>query len=191
MKIGVDIDEVIAETINAVIAFHNEAYGTTLKKADFSSYDCHEIWGGTEEEAILKWHEFFETDHFTSISPIAGAYPALLALKQKGHELFAITARQHLIAKQTEDWVDEYFPDIFSGIYFGNRSGLEGIKRKKSDMCTELGITILIEDDLHHANDCVKHGIEVFLFDKPWNQKELPNNAQRVHSWSDIMGMIS
>lgn len=191
MRIGVDVDEVIAETLNGVIAFHNERYGTNFKKADFFSYDCHEVWGGTHEEAVAKWFEFFETDHFAQISPIAGALPALTILKERGHELFAITARQHFIAKRTEDWINHYFPNIFSGVYFGNRCGLEGVKKKKSEMCAELGITILIEDDLHHAADCSSCGIEVLLLDYPWNQKELPEHVYRVFSWEDILRMVS
>lgn len=191
MRIGVDVDEIIADTLNALIRFHNEAYGTNLKKSDFFSYECHEVWGGTNEEAIAKWFEFFETEYFVAIEPLAGALPGLMALKEHGHELFAITARQHFIADRTKNWINTHFPDIFSGISFGNRCGIEGVRKTKSAMCAELGITVLIEDDLHHAMDCSQHGIEVLLFDYPWNQRELPAHTYRVFSWDDVIRIVS
>lgn len=191
MRIGIDIDEVLANTLNGVIAFHNERYGTCFKKEDFFSYDCDEVWGGTREETIRKWYAFFETDHFSSVDPIAGALPALQILKENGHELFAITARPLVIAPQTNAWINSYFPGIFSGIHFGNRAGYDGVKKRKSEMCAELGITVIVEDDLYHAVDCAECGIRVLLLDHPWNQRELPANVYRMFSWDDVFRMIS
>ena len=191
MRIGIDVDEIIADTLTQIIEFHNGTYGTALKRADFRSYNMWEVWGGSEEEAVRKWHEFFETNHFSSINPIAGALPALEILRENGHELFAITARPHIISEQTEDWIRVHYPDLFSGIYFSNRHGLAGIKKKKSELCVELGVTVLIEDDIYHATDCATNGIDVLLFDYPWNQGKLPECVRRVFSWDDVIRMVS
>lgn len=191
MRIGIDIDEIIAATLDAMMKYHNGMYGTSLKQADVFSYKLWEVWGGSEEEARQKWHEFFETDHFMGICPIAGAFVALSVLKERGHELFAITARPHHIAKKTEDWLDEHFPAVFSGVRFANTHGLSGSKHKKSELCIELGIGVLVEDDPRHAIDCADNGVDVILFDYPWNQVELPERVQRVYSWDDAIRLVS
>lgn len=191
MRIGIDIDEVIADTLTGIIAFYNGTYGTSLQRSDFSTYDFEEIWGLPEDEMIGRWYEFFETDHFASVEPVAGALSALKVLKENGHELFIVTARPHIVSKKTEDWVDMHYPDLFSGIYFSNRHGLEGVRRKKSELCAELNIAVLVEDDMHHANDCAASGIDVLLLDHPWNQGELPERIHRVFSWDDVIRMVS
>lgn len=37
--IGVDLDEVLAAFLRAIIQFHNDAYGTELQYEDFHSYN--------------------------------------------------------------------------------------------------------------------------------------------------------
>jgi len=191
MRIGIDIDEIIAATLEAMLRYHNGVYGTDLKHEDVFSYKLWEVWGGSEEEAIQKWHDFYDTDHFAGICPVAGAGSALAALRESGHELFAITARPHLIAKQTEYWLDANFPEAFAGVRFANTYGKGGAKLKKSALCSELGVGVLVEDDPRHAIDCANNGIDVILFDYPWNRVAFPDNVHRVYSWDDAVRLIA
>ena len=190
MRIGIDIDEIIAATLEALLVFHNEAYQTNLKHGDIFSYKLWEVWGGTEEDAVQKWHAFYETDHFTGIAPIAGALAALRTLKERGHELYAITARPHSIARKTEAWLDMHFPEVFIEVHFANTYDTGNVKRKKSELCNELGITILVEDDPRHAMDCADHAINVILLDYPWNQVVFPDRVHRVYSWDDVIRLV-
>ena len=48
MKIGIDFDEVIADSVSLIVRMHNERYGTNLKKSDITSYKFEEVWGITE-----------------------------------------------------------------------------------------------------------------------------------------------
>lgn len=190
MRIGIDIDEVIADTLTEIIKFHNGAYGTTLTRGDVVRY-LGDVFGEQEEECTRKIFEFFETDHFAAVSPIAGALPALRILKDHGHELVIVTARPHAISAQTQAWIDAHYPELFSGIYFGNRHARTGDVRTKSELCLAAGAAVLIEDDLYHANECAANGIPVLLFDYPWNQGELPDHIHRVFSWDDVIRMVS
>ena len=190
MLLGIDLDEIVADSLDAIIKFHNEKYKTNLKKDNFVSYRFWEIWGGTKEESVKKISEFFKTDHLANIYPIAGSLGALADLKKSGHELFIITGRRNEIIKQTEEWIEKHFPNIFSGAHFANSYTLGGHERKKSDICKKLGVELIIEDDLLHATDCAKNGIKVFLFDYPWNQGNLSPNIERVFSWSEIVDKL-
>lgn len=191
MRIGIDIDDVIADTVNAVVTFHNGAYGTCLKRGDFLSYKFWETWGGSKEETIQKMRIFNEEGYGSATPPIDGALCALSILKGRGHELFAITARPDSVAKLTEEWVNAHFPGIFCAIKFSNAYAGGDIKKKKSDICKNLCISMMIEDDIDYAIDCAESGISVILLDCPWNQGELPGNVQRVFSWDDVICIVS
>lgn len=191
MNIGIDLDEVVGDTMNAIVAFHNEKYGTTLRKREFSSYRFWEIWGGTRDEAIRKMYDFFETDHFKNINPVFGSLHALEWLKKDGHKIFLITGRQNHIIKKTEEWIERNFPGVFDGLYFANSYNLTVAPRKKSDLCKELGITLLVEGDMDYVKECSEAGLATLLFDQPWNQGDLPPNTKRVFSWDEIVAEIS
>jgi uncharacterized HAD superfamily protein len=190
MKIGIDFDDVVADSLTAIIRMHNEQYGTNLKPADFVSYKFEEIWGGTREEAIKKVDQFFATDQLKEISPMAGSIKAIEALKELGHDLYIITGRSSNDIAQTERWIKYHFSNIFNGVHFANFFTLDknSIALKKIDICKDLGIELMIDDNLPTALECAAGGIKVFLFDQVWNVHEaLPAGITRVHSWDEIV----
>ncbi len=191
MRIGIDLDEVVADSLTGIIAFHNKKYGTTLKKEDFHSYDFWETWGGTPEEAAEKVYEFFATDQLATVDHIAGSMEALAELKKQGHNLYIITGRSDDLVRETEEWVETKFPKVFSGIHFANLYTFDGRACLKSELCKELNIDILIDDQPANVYDCATKGIRVFLFDQAWNREAiLPAGAERVLSWSEILKRI-
>lgn len=191
MNIAVDIDDVIADLINNLILFHNETYGTNLQKKDFTTQMYNEVWGGTLPQAIEKVSKFSKTDYFKKITPIPNSLEAVNFLKKNNHTLFLITGRKDSLTEETALWVEKHFPNIFSGIYHTNHYTLNSKKLKKSQVCNDLNIKLIIEDDPTHIVDCANAGIQVFVFDHPWNQGELPKNATRVYSWTEIIENIN
>jgi len=198
MKIGCDLDEVLADFLGALMRFHNDKYNTQLKKADFKSYSFWEVWGGTKEQTIEKVDNFFTTNYFKNMQTIYGARDGIDFLK-KNHELAIITSRPQHIAEQTIDWIKKYYPNSFSGIFFSqsiirNIPERGGDSRKtKLDFCNELELDIMIEDSLDFAKQCVTNKRQVYLLDTgyPYNQvKELPRGITRVYSWAELTKRI-
>lgn len=187
MKIGVDLDEVLSHSMPELIAFHNNTYGTKLKTEDFTSYHFDKVWGGTLAEAIDKVEIFHKTQYFKNIKPMEGAKEVLEKIK-KNNELFVITARRDNIRKETEEWINKYFPNIFSKIYFTDEFSHASTKSTtKKIICDNLDIDIFIEDNINYAFECAGPNRKVFLIDRPWNQTvTLPQNIMRVHSWKEI-----
>ena len=74
---------------------------------------------------------------------------------------------------------------------FANTHGASGIKYKKSELCAELGIGTLVEDDPRHAMDCASNGINVILFSYPWNKDLSADNVFRALSWDDVIRLVS
>ena len=51
------------------------------------------------------------------------------------HDLVVVTSRQHVIQDATLEWIDQHYPSLFQEVYFGNHFALEGVSRKKSEIC--------------------------------------------------------
>ena len=190
MKIGVDLDGVLGQTIPAVIEYHNTIHGTNLTLEQFHSNNYWEVWGGTREEAIQEVHNFYETPYFKNIKPVIGARESLKTLK-KNNELFIVTSRQNKIIPETKEWVEKYFPNIFSEMYFTNHFTQNGDTKTKKEVCDSLNVDVLIEDVVEYAVECVTAKRKIFLLDYPWNRDAvLPEGIQRVYSWEEIIEEI-
>jgi 5'(3')-deoxyribonucleotidase len=190
MKIGIDLDEVLADFLSAFIEYHNATHQTSLKQEDFLSYGFEDACGKTEEEMVDDIHNFHQTPYFKKLKPIAGA-PESLRLLKPGNELFIITSRQDSIAAATKEWVWRYFPDIFSDVFLTNHYAKSGNTKSKKEFCDLLKLDILIDDQLAFALECLAPERKVFLFDRPWNRgAELPAGISRVYSWPEIIKSV-
>ena len=145
-----------------------EKYDMKYKVSDYWIYEFAKIWKCTQEESNHIVHEFFKSQHFQEgIPTIPGASDALLRLKESC-DLVVVTSRQHIIQEATLEWIDRHYPSIFQEVYFGNHFALEGVSRKKSDICKSIGASVLIDDNPGYAKECAEAGINVLLYD--WDQ---------------------
>jgi len=190
MKIGIDLDEVLADFTSAIIKFHNKTFNTSFQKDHLCIYEFWKIWGGTEKGMAREIDEFYKSHYFENIKPIPGSKIGVNVLSKK-HDLKIITARQNYIADKTKKWLNNHFANKFSEIHFANHYSPIGKSIKKSEICLKLDIDLVIEDSLEYAKDCISVGKNVLLFDCPWNQSEkLPKNIKRVYSWKEIVESI-
>ncbi len=190
MKIGIDLDEVLADFLAALIRFHNDHYGTSLVREQFKSYRFWETWGGTREQAVRKVYQFHKTHYFEDIRPVEGSQEAVRILSKR-NDLVIITSRQDHVAKATRRWIDQHFPDIFSEVYFTNHYSQYGRSKTKKQVCDSAGVGLLIEDLEEFALECLTPGREVLLLDAPWNKNiRFHEGIHRVRSWEDITDHI-
>ena len=191
MRIGCDFDEVLAGFIKELAKYHNDTYGTSLTRDKFHTHNFWEVWGGTREEAIEKVDAFRKTAYFENIKPIPGSVEGVEKLRA-GNELIVITGRQDYLAEATYKWLDEFFPKKVSEVHFTSSFHPNKDKRKKHQVCYDLGIDIFIEDALDWASECAANCTLVILLDAPWNQSEkLPKNVLRAFSWDEIVDKVS
>lgn len=187
MKIGVDLDSVLADIMPPLIDFHNTHYGTKSKLEDHVVYDLTTVWKCTKEEVIERLFKFYDSPHMDMTKPIKGAQEGIDYLKSK-HTLILITSRPHSIESKTIDWLDLHFPKSFNDVYHTNQVSRKGsVHKKKSQVCKEIGTQTMIEDCLEYALDVSQTGIPVYLFDSVWNQNvHLPSNITRFYEWKEI-----
>lgn len=194
MRIGIDFDDVVADSVKAIIMLHNNKYGTAFKKEEFISYRVEDVWGGTKEEWRIKLNEFFSTDHLVSLDPMAGSLLGISALKNYGHELYIVTGRSEQDIPATEMWLKMHFPEVFREVHYAQfvtKNDLGSKFREKSEICKDNGIKLMIDDNPRVAKECAEAGISVLLFDQPWNKGDFPSNVERVYSWKEIVEKLN
>src|SRR3989344_2809835 len=79
----------------------------------------------------------------------------------------------------------------FGGVHLRNAFSVSGPSRKKVDVCKELGVELLIDDNLVYVNECATEGTPALLFDAPWNQGVLPAGVTRISSWDEVVRYIT
>jgi hypothetical protein len=78
-------------------------------------------------------------------------------------------AWQHIIRSETEEWIAQHYPDIFSHIHLGNHYSSTGAVRSKGEMCEAIDARLLVDDSLKYALQVANDsGIEVLLFGEWW-----------------------
>lgn len=189
MIIGVDLDDVLGDSFFALDQFHNDKYGTTIKREDHNSYDLPKIWNATPGQCRERMIEFNSSVNNDNIEPIPAAQKGLKKLSKK-HKIKIITSRMEEFKDRTKKWLKKNFPDHDFEVYHANHYyGLN--EHKKSHFCKKLGVDVLIDDCLEYAIECSDENIPVLLLDKPWNQSdELPKNVTRVKDWDEVLKKI-
>lgn len=188
MRIGIDIDEVLASHMEKLNEFYHKKTGKKYKEKDYHTYNWWEVWNITKDQAIKIDNEFKKSNFFKEILPVEGSIHSLKLLNQN-NEVFIITSRPNETKEITLDWFFEHFnlkiPLIHSGDFWGS-------SKSKSEICQELGINVMIEDNPNYALDCAEKGIRVFLLDKPWNSA-YPEHEKiiKVKNWEEVLEKLN
>ncbi len=186
--IAIDVDDVLLESGPAVIADYNRRFGTRLPVGAYNSAHDRQAWGDVDiTTAIQRVDDFVLTAAFIEREPLREVADALAKLAER-YELHVLTGRNEIVAKLTNDWLERYFPGIFSSVSFSNLFVPER-RRSKGEMCVELGASFLIDDHLLHVKNAAECGLGAVLFgDYPWNRADvLPLGVVRCIDWSAVL----
>ncbi|KAG5648251.1 hypothetical protein DXG03_006209 [Asterophora parasitica] len=195
--IAIDLDDVLSQTNQIVAEWHNEQFGT---KMDVSMFYYYYYWKnpfwGTPKETADKITDFYKTNLIYETKVVPGAREGVLALRKMGFRLIIVTARTEDNADESWQWVNKYFPDVFSSIICtgqfndAHKAGHEVVtklskaqvgraqsgpmERPIERVCADLGAKLLIDDSAENALQCAtfKHATPVLLFgDYEWNKR--------------------
>lgn len=207
--VAVDIDEVLCETVAALLDWHNVEYGTCLSVDDFISYHFQHVRGfGDAPMTKTKLLEFFGSPAFEAVRPLKEAGDVLRKHKHSYH-FVCVTSRSRFLAPQTASLLSKHFSGIFddNGSYvpgyrvvmteaYGDFASPGAVKRTKGQVCKEINAAILIDDMPSYcieAAACVP--LVVLHGAYPWNSgpqamdlpsTPLPSNVLRTTAWRDI-----
>ncbi len=186
MIIGIDFDDVVADSYSTYLTFYNRKHKTSFTKAQLVTGDFARILNIDPDEWLQKVHHFIEHDFLEMVRPMDYVQKTLARLSQR-NQLHTVTSRSQRFADVTMRWkalhgISDYFVDAH---FCGNEAG-NANHREKNDVCKDIGATILLDDHPRNAFRCAADNIQVFVFDQPWN-RHVPEGAKivRINSWQD------
>lgn len=180
LGIGVDLDDTLNNYGNKFISFVSEKCKTNYDYHLMEEYNYAKFFGKTEEETQKLFNEFEEL-YIEKLEPLVNSFDVLFDLKKEFNcRLYIITSRSERIRKQTEDWINLHYPNIFECIEFGNNydNNPKLIKRTKYEMCKSRNINIIIDDRYDIISDKRLFGI---LFERPWSYNK--EYTYRMSEW--------
>ncbi len=192
---AVDIDEVLFPLIDYYLAFYNRNNGTNYKREDVWTYDLERVFRKTKEEVLSDLDLFYQSADFLKMPLIPGAKAGLKILRRKS-DLVGITARPDHTKNHTIYSLECNFPAAISRTYFTGEMNRRknGNERTKAEICADIKATRILEDSLRNALECAALGMEVYLFECPWNirdrPKTFPENVRIVKSWQKAMSFF-
>ncbi len=184
MNIGIDIDDVITDG-EAYYAYAQKYIVEKLKRepiivndlglCESASY-CDELFGWTQEEADDFWEKNME-NVLTNVQPRLFAKEVISKLREEGHKITIITARQKKEMEIGLAWLKKYNIE-YDDLYFEIE--------EKGKKAKEKNIDIFIDDSYRNCRDVSEQGINTYIMDIRTNRNiDLKNTRiKRVFSWS-------
>jgi hypothetical protein len=183
--IAVDCDEVLVESVRWLTAYVKDVYWHEWLYHDIKHYmlskNAHIQLD--QEWALAIFHEFLSSPLALESKPVEGARAALEMLVKKWYQLKVVTARNTDQEAFTHKQIESLFPWFFSDIYFAHHYTDRHVP--KSQVCHDIGASILIEDNIDYALEASRQWIKTFLLEKPWNnwRQESDEKMIRVANW--------
>lgn len=174
MKIGVDIDSVLAEAMPTFLDSIRERHGLELKKEDIKEWNMK--WGNIDLYEEICFVLYNKPRAVVDMSLVDGADKGMKYLL-KNYDVKLITSRKEPETTEiTRKWVDKNFGSIEVLHTDTDKNGYD--------------VDILIDDAPHHVESFSKKGGWAILFDQPWNQDvktEPGNHIIRAKDWDDVL----
>lgn len=181
MRIGIDIDGVVADSYPAWLEELNRHYGKNITVLE--DYEMHLVFDVPFDDM----NNYFvdNVEHLLSIpKPVRGAREGIESLIQEGHDIIYITARRTEEEEITLRWLEQYGIPHETVLFSGFKS--------KVDLVREWGIQAFVEDHVLNAEGIAHIGVPVFLMTTSYNRdKALPENVTRCADWEGIKEGLS
>jgi len=189
--IWVDLDEVLSETMDFLLEKNDNKIGDyKIIKEDIKDYYIHKIpdLDLSVEEAI-EWFQIPMNNDIINleIKAVNGALNKLIEFRTNWYKIVVVTARiEEKFWEYTEKWLEKHFPNLIDEIIFTDH--FTDKHRHKWEVCKELWIEYMIEDNMDYALDLAENWIKTFILEKPWNshREEKHENLIKINHWNDF-----
>ena len=192
-RIHVDIDDTIADTTSTFIDFMIHKYKFKINKEELNDHAYNKIICSLMKKDKDFFREFEKSNFFNKIKPVKNSQKIISNLA-KNNELILISGRPLNLLEGTKKWIEKYFPNCFLEIYLINQYPRAGEEKgpRKFELCKKLNCSFSIEDDAISALSLAEIGVNVLLFNQPWNKNaNLNRNITRVSTWHEVNNLLN
>ena len=167
LRVGIDVDEVIADSVAVYLPTLNDLFGRTLTRDDLTRYQFEETFVLSPAEMKAFWKSFSSGGGWERIRPVPGAAEALGRLRAR-HEVVVVTGRpEEHVGERTRRWLAAHAIPHDSLVFRGETDKEAAVRRATDD---GRGLDVLVEDHWAFAEAVAEHGVPVLLVDCPWNR---------------------
>lgn len=193
MVIATDADGVLTDMSGFNFLYGEKFFGH--KPVDISGYTTAEIFGETKTREFLFGLRYFY-DYCCRLKPRENAANVCQRLCSDGHSLYVITARKFSTMKTPlgslsrnlfRKWTVKN-ELAFGDIFFCSEGNTPP---QKLEFCRKIAADIMIDDKPDIALFLAENGVNVLLFDAPYNKSVKHKNITRVHSWDNIYRYVN
>ncbi len=151
-------------TQEAAVHCFNEELDRSVRYEDIKEFQLDRAYGLNRKEGRRLWRKL-EARIYALGVPMENAASVLRDLKEKGHDIYFITARPGLpeITQVTKDWLRKYkFPYDGENLFIGSQD--------KAKVAQKLGVELFFEDAPQHLDRLVAAGIPTVVMDAAYNE---------------------
>lgn len=196
--IYVDVDDVLADTTEALVGLVHELFDRRVTYDDCQSFDLGESFGLSEDERD-RLLDAAHADHvIESMSVVPGAARTLDDWRSRSLAVHVVTGRPPQTLGATRRWLEReglHHASLESVDKYGRQSGIDNAI-PLADLAGRR-YRVAVEDSLSMATFLAAElGTPVLLMDRPWNRKldQVPtrvrSHLRRVHSWEEIRRLV-
>lgn len=189
--IAIDIDDVIADSTEALRLSVNERLGAHLTRehyrvsGEYWSY-YERVWAahGIHDKVprdLLDQEMVIDQSH---IPLLPGASFALSELTKR-FDIAVVTARNPAWQEATLNWLRSHFGDVFVSVHFAG-SRHEDNALTKGQLCKQVGAFVLIDDNIEHCKTAIEEGLEAILFGEYGWHIKIPEELVRCKDWPAV-----
>lgn len=186
MRIGIDIDGVLTDIERFLVDYGTKFNMDNNLPSNFieGEYSIKKAFNWTNEQTIKFWNEYLV--YYATKYPIRDFASEIISkLKEEGHEIYIITARNEYglpedYKGKMKELVYQWLKD--NEICYDKIIYTEG---SKLPYCVGNYVEVMIEDCPDNIKD-VSTKLPVLCFDCEYNKKVEGKNITRVYSWYDI-----
>lgn len=194
MNIGIDIDDTISETFEALLPYSQKYTIEDLKRESQVQLDsnCSNHFyivymnGWNEREAIKFWEKYY-ADILRNLNIKKFAAETINRLRKQGHKIYLITARWDMKKDNVEEITKQWLKD--------NNVEYDGLFLNASDklvLAKENNIDIFIDDSFKNCKLIADNtDAKVYIMTSRVNGSFNDEKIKRVFSWPEIYDLIS
>lgn len=193
--IAIDIDDVLADSTEALRNDVNLMYGLNLTREHYLVEDTYsryyeKVWERNNVGHLVSFDDLrgqmiADQSH---IKPIHNAIQATKKLATS-FNLVTVTSRSRAWMPETRRWLNNNFKGVFSDSIFVHHD--DGDTRTKGDVCVEIGAEWLIDDNPDHCQSALAKDVKAILFGNyGWSRTTGENRMTRANNWKQVLELF-
>lgn len=193
MNIGVDVDGVLLNTPEFMRKYGERFFRRAPANPD--AYDVEDMFHASKRQAFFFRMRWFFPYYCRKYPPYPQADKVYDSLLKNGHKIYQITSRREITSRTLMGYLSRRFLNNWlqkNGFYPHDLfyCDEESVVWYELMHCLENQVDVVIDDNPVTAGVLASNGIQVLLYDAPYNQNLEGDRITRVKNWNDIREIL-